>query len=62
MGLARVATGFLASACVAIFALSANAADKPPLELAKTGYLYAAAMWTMRSKAIRWSGTSMPSS
>ena len=41
MGLARVATGFLASACVAIFALGANAADKPPLELAKTGYLYA---------------------
>jgi hypothetical protein len=40
----------------------ANAADKPPLELAKTDTSMRAAMWTMRSKAIRWSGTSMPSS
>jgi pimeloyl-ACP methyl ester carboxylesterase len=41
MGLARVAASFLASVWTAIFALSAHAADKPPLELAKTGYLYA---------------------
>src|SRR5215831_16614350 len=41
MKLARVAARFLASVWATMSALSANAADKPPLELAKTGYLYA---------------------